>query len=186
MKPIFYLFVSFTLITTSCNKNKNNNPFDHLPPETQTGENTFGCLIDGEPFLPGGASLSGGSLNALYQNLIPSSPEGYTFGVSAKNQKENCQYKTIAFGFDSVKMKVGLFTLAERKNGKGGAAYQVFPCIQIFSEYLTNTTSTGQLNLKKFDTVNQIASGTFWFTAVNKNGDTVKVTDGRFDVRYTL
>jgi hypothetical protein len=30
-----------------------------------------------------------------------------------------------------------------------------------------------------------IASGTFWFTAVNDKGDTVKVTNGRFDVHYT-
>jgi hypothetical protein len=125
-------------------------------------------------------------LNSIYQNLISSSPEGYTFGVSAKNQKEYCLYKTIAFGFDSVGMKVGVYTLGKRENGKGGGAYQVFPCNQLFSEYLTSITSTGELTLKKFDTVNQIASGTFWFTAVNNNGDTVKVTDGRFDVRFTF
>ena len=50
----------------------------------------------------------------------------------------------------------------------------------------TNEDVTGELNLKKFDLVNQIASGTFWFNAVNDKGDTVKVTDGRFDVRFTL
>lgn len=43
----------------------------------------------------------------------------------------------------------------------------------------------GILTVKKLDTINQIISGTFWFTAVNSNGDTVKITDGRFDVYYT-
>lgn len=35
---------------------------------------------------------------------------------------------------------------------------------------------------KKFDETNNIASGAFWFNAVNLTGDTVKVTDGRFDM----
>jgi hypothetical protein len=63
--------------------------------------------------------------------------------------------------------------------------YQLLKCSQSFEEYLTNDQVTGQLNLKKFGTLNQIASGIFWFTAVNGNGDSVKITDGRFDVHYT-
>ena len=185
MKNLFLLVTSLLLLGSNCKKSKPTNPVNQLPPETQTGANTFGCLVDGEVFKPGGAQLSGGSLNAIYQYLIPGTSSGYTFGVSAKNQKESCLYKTVAFGFDSVAMRVGVYPLAVRKNGYGGGAYQEFPCGQPFKEYMTNNIVRGELHLKKFDLTSQIASGTFWFTAVNFNGDTVKITDGRFDVRYT-
>jgi hypothetical protein len=82
-------------------------------------------------------------------------------------------------------MSVGIYVLGRRRNGFGGGGYQEFPCGQSYIEFLTNDIVTGELNLKKFDEVNQIASGTFWFNAVNDVGDTVKVTEGRFDVKFT-
>ena len=94
-------------------------------------------------------------------------------------------YKTIAFGFDSVIITAGTYPLGVRRNGYGGAAYQEFPCSQPFTEYITNNIITGELIIKKFDTLNQIASGTFWFDAVNANGQKVEIREGRFDVRYT-
>ena len=94
-------------------------------------------------------------------------------------------YKTVAFGFDSIQMNTGIYPLILRKNGKGGGAYQVFPCNQLFTEYLTNDQIIGELNLKKFDLINQIASGTFWFDAVNSNGQKVEIREGRFDVKFT-
>jgi hypothetical protein len=111
-----------------------------------------------------GASLTGGSLNAIYQYLLPGASNGYTFGVSAKNQKDNCFYKTVAFGFDNLAMNIGIYSLENRGNGYGGGTYQEFPCGQPFIELMTNDLVKGELDLKKFDTVNQIASGTFWFT----------------------
>lgn len=41
-------------------------PIDQLPPATQTGANTFGCLVNGEPFVVINTSL----LSAIYQNNI--------------------------------------------------------------------------------------------------------------------
>ena len=54
-----------------------------------------------------------------------------------------------------------------------------------YPPYYTNSTYTGELYLSKFDTIQQIASGTFYFTAIKSAGDTVKVTNGRFDMHYT-
>ena len=31
-------------------------PEDQLPPATQTGANTFGCLLNGQPWTPGGSN----------------------------------------------------------------------------------------------------------------------------------
>ena len=44
---------------------------------------------------------------------------------------------------------------------------------------------TGQLTITHFDQQKQIVSGTFYFDAVETTkGDTVHVTDGRFDMNY--
>lgn len=57
MKHLLFitLFFSFmSLLTASgCKKNKLSE-LDKLPPATQTGANTFGCLVNGKAYLPGG------------------------------------------------------------------------------------------------------------------------------------
>lgn len=40
----------------------------------------------------------------------------------------------------------------------------------------------GSVTLTRIDTVAKIAAGTFQFTGVNRNGQTVSVTEGRFNV----
>src|SRR5690554_1979895 len=67
MKTLFYYAVLFFSLT-ACNKDDDQpqDPIDQLPPVTQTGANTFGCLINGEPFVVTNTSL----LTAIYQNNI--------------------------------------------------------------------------------------------------------------------
>ena len=44
---------------------------------------------------------------------------------------------------------------------------------------------SGQLYISKFDSINRILSGTFFFTGTKvSTGEKVTVTDGRFDIRY--
>lgn len=43
----------------------------------------------------------------------------------------------------------------------------------------------GELTITHLDEERQIVSGTFWFDAVNKQGEKVQVREGRFDMRYT-
>ncbi len=50
MKPIFYILLSLLLV--SCGDDDNQKSIDHLPPLTNTGAQTFGCLIDGRAFTP--------------------------------------------------------------------------------------------------------------------------------------
>ena len=56
------------IFLTSCSSNDDssggNNPVNQLPEATQIGENTFGCLLDGEAFIPGGGT---NSLDCVYQ-----------------------------------------------------------------------------------------------------------------------
>jgi hypothetical protein len=186
MKQFLLFFLSFLLISGSCKKHKNVNPIDQLPPETQTGAEAFGCLVNGQVFKPKGSSLSGPNLSAIYQYLYFNSSSGYVLAVNAADKKDPCNITQIGFRFDSTKIKEGTYLLKSMQKGQGGGGYQILKCSNSLNEFLSNDQIGGQLNLKKFDTVNQIVSGTFWFNAVNEKGDTVKITDGRFDVHYTL
>jgi len=52
------------------------------------------------------------------------------------------------------------------------------------TDYETSKTSTGMLTITKLDAVKHIISGTFYFNAVDDFADTIKITDGRFDLLY--
>ncbi|MGH2649337.1 MAG: hypothetical protein ACRDE8_17285, partial [Ginsengibacter sp.] len=87
----FLLLVSLIFISLTageCKKHKPGNPVDQLPPATQTGANTFGCLINGEVFLPKGPSL-GPILQCAYQYLNTSYSQGFFFQLSADNKSNS-------------------------------------------------------------------------------------------------
>jgi hypothetical protein len=95
-------------------------PVSQLPPETQTGANTFGCLVNGQVFKPGGSNLSGPNLAATYQYIYNSSPNGYVFTINAADKKDPCNIAQIGFRFDSTSMNIGTYLLAHIQKGKGG------------------------------------------------------------------
>jgi len=173
-----------TLIAGKCRKEKT--LLEQLPPETQTGTNTFGCLVNGNVHIPKGSPLSGPNLAFVYQYLLNGTPAGYTFALGATNKKDPTNITTVGFGFDSVRMNTGLYLLKARRNGQGGGQVGFYNNNNPNGDlYSTNELITGELNIKKLDTINQIASGTFWFNAANTSGQKVEVREGRFDVRYT-
>jgi len=42
----------------------------------------------------------------------------------------------------------------------------------------------GELHIARFDRILGIVSGTFWFDAVNMEGEKVEIREGRFDMKY--
>ncbi|MBA5791578.1 hypothetical protein H1R17_10165 [Flavobacterium sp. xlx-214] len=50
--------------------------------------------------------------------------------------------------------------------------------------YNTNEQQTGEVKITKFDEVNGILSGTFWFNVKRPDGTIVEIREGRFDVKY--
>ena len=57
MKYQSLLFISLVLLLLSSSCKKDN--ISKLPPPTQTGENTFGCLVNGKAFVPKGYEGTG-------------------------------------------------------------------------------------------------------------------------------
>jgi hypothetical protein len=52
MKYLLLLFLALTLNSCDNDDDSPRDPISQLPPATQTGANTFGALLDGEPFIP--------------------------------------------------------------------------------------------------------------------------------------
>ena len=180
MKQFLLLGISLILLCSSCKKNKPVNPIDQLPPETQTGANTFGCLVDGKVFLPKGDPFGGPIKKAQYQFV--NGKQG--FGISGSLSDGN-ESKLVGIIGDSITITMGTFNLTSLNLGKfrGGYSYMNLTMASPM-QYETNEINRGELRITKFDTVNQIVSGTFWFDAKNSSGLIVQVREGRFDLPY--
>lgn len=176
------LLALFTILSGGkCRKEKT--LLEQLPPETQTGANTFGCLVNGEIFKPGGAQLSGGSLQCNNQFFNNS----YYLVLIGRNQTGSNLLTSVGLYADSLKVADGM-KLSLKLRTKGNPSADYFKSISAYQYELyssDNNSNTGELWIKKLDTLNQIVSGTFWFNAVNANGQKVEIREGRFDVHYT-
>ena len=62
----------------------------------------------------------------------------------------------------------------------GGAFYG----INASNYFYTNSNNTGELKINYLDLSNSIISGTFWFDAINEEGEIVEIREGRFDYVY--
>jgi len=178
MKNII-LAITVLLLFNCCNKKDDEpiNPIDQLPPATQTGANTAGCLVDGKAFLPKGF-IAGGNLNLFYN-------DGLNFGLSI-GEKINGTLKNINVTSLNQNLMVGeIYSLQTfEENSK----YGLFS-IDVFAPpspdfYQTTSTITGELIITYHDFDNAILSGTFWFDAINSKGEIVEVREGRFDMEY--
>lgn len=181
--PILASLFFITLTASECKKHKPGNPVDQLPPETQTGANTFGCLVNGEVFLPKGPSLSP-ILQCAYQYLNTDYSRGYFFQLSAIHKNNTTDVLSVGIFTDSLIIANGNFVLGSNQKGNAYALYTRYTDTIHVKSY-TSKDFPGQLTITKFDEINQIVAGTFWFNIIKSPGDTIKVTDGRFDMQFT-
>ncbi|WP_210514209.1 hypothetical protein [Hymenobacter terricola] len=72
-KLLFFLALLALLTQGGCNKkdpapDPPASPLDQLPPETQTGQHTFGCLVNGQAWTPAGSPFGGPLFTTQYFN----------------------------------------------------------------------------------------------------------------------
>ena len=170
MKAILILVLLLPL-AVGCKKNE----IDALPPATQTGANTFGCLVNGKAWVPSG------------KGLFSDKPlEGGYFGQDANlwiqaTSKDGSGIdlwveKPFIKGGYELKYETGIKPTIILPYNYG---YYRQPGIS----YITTPQYVGRVVITRDDTTMNIISGTFEFTARNaKTGQTVSVTEGRFDL----
>lgn len=147
---------------------------EKLPAITQTGANTFGCLVNGKAFMPSGYDGSKPNfklvIDPMYQN----------------GNFDLIVYKLIGNKYESI----SFFS----NNIKSSGVYYVNPSGNLYMDYRNDLTnckylfstinySEGILKINRYDLVQGIFSGEFEgkFYDPNTSCDTIRITNGRFD-----
>ena len=176
MKYISVLLIfSLLLIAVKCPKN---DVPPQLPPITQSGANTFGCLVNGQVWIP---VWGAGSADAPY--LVQWGP-GSTITIQATKWRKNPSH------IDSI-LQVLYMTLPQHDTGmyyiKNHIKNLSANCLGFKGQYDTVNNNLGFQNwvhISRFDSVpNIIISGTFNFFFTAHGLDTLHITSGRFDMK---
>jgi len=161
--PAIFIALLLSTALSSCKKE------DHvLPAITMEGKNTFGCYVNGELWLPKGRG--DGSLPIFVDMTVNN-----FLAIYADNRNSGI---TIAIK-DTTGIKVNHpYSLTDGLNFI--ASYLIIKK-EISCQTKNPDVISGEVTLSKLQ--NQIISGTFEFTTYNPDcGDTIKVTEGRFDI----
>ncbi len=182
VRGLLYVMLVMFASCKSCKKEIN-----LLPPETQEGKNTFGCLVDGKAWMPdpgGSGAIGSKPIVGGYRSALPPVYFNAT-NVWLDAYKDN---ETISFYIRNVN-QVGTYPLNFNTQPKPTSLYpQNYGGYMNYYTgssdfYMTNTAYTGSVEITRADSVNRIVSGRFSFTAFDsRTGKTIKVTDGRFDL----
>lgn len=178
-KIMWLLILAISSIFGSCKKDKNTtDPADQLPPATQTGANTFGCLVNGKVYIPKGSS-GNGSPNP--KKIYDIGLNGLPFmQIDAGQYEQNNQIASFVISIDSL-TTIGIHTVYTNKKQIGFGSTS-FPNCGTLPADITQF-KTGYINVTKYDIPNNIVSGIFNFKIKPDNCDTLFFTDGRFDFK---
>ena len=167
------------LMVVGCHKN-DSGPADSaflLPPATQTGANTFGCLLNGQPWTP-----SGNDGRANYRVTYDPDYAGGSLVIRVYRYPDNTSdYQNMILGGDRI-AQPGVYPFVLVGDRKAFFAdHKLAPPCDDFSEAPALTSRTGNITVTRLDLAQGIISGTFNFRLAKPGCDSVRVTNGRFD-----
>ncbi len=177
----YFVLISFLLFSRMQCEKIDVPEIEKLPPATQTGADTFGCLVNGKALTPRGYFLSGPILQCEYQLLNG----GNYFVLSCQDQKSFSDgIHVVRLRSDNLVLEQKVYSLTENNvDGKSSGLFEIYSKGMV-NQYSTNTIDLGELTITHLNEQEQIISGTFWFDANNDKGEKVEVREGRFDMHY--
>ncbi len=193
LKYFFYAALCFICATTTHCSKTSTNPDDGLPPETQTGAGTFACKINGVVWKYN---------NPNYEFLSTKPKTSWEFDPTYYNGDLSIRGVRYLDGVNETDLLAlysdSLNTFKERNSNNIGKFhfamdYTIYDTkIGLCERYSTtrlidstpNYYSSGKLTITRLDQAARIISGTFYATIKQTSCDTLKITDGRFDLKY--
>ncbi len=190
--PLVFLFMM--LLFVGCQKERSEPeplpyPFNKLPLPTQTGENTFGCLINGEPWVAYAPwNPFGGRFQAAYdedhygldynrrlwQFVLRQIPSNDLMNDSISSSF-TFDIRPITNTGHYDKMNLEYFTIRHSVSNPGSSKI-----------YALDTLAPFHIHITKLDTVKKIVSGTFEMDMrrISDSLDVLQIRHGRFDALY--
>lgn len=184
MKPLFFILL---LALTSCDPKEDSRT---LPPITTTGENTFGCYVNGVLVTPRDGPAGLNSQPAKGMSLFSGGLDVETDNTLKVRDWKSGTGGIVRIYFEPAlyKLGAGTYTVQYSKDAKTNGKPKVILTIRLHDDWYRSVAGTGEVNLLRVDSVNRIVSGTFSCEAVSStNPNRIKITKGRFDInRATL
>lgn len=185
MKHVALFFALGTLFSTSaCHKTPREvdkpEPVDiyhTLPAITQEGKNTFGCKVNGEVWIPRVEILA--PWYTLDFQFYESDLSG--FGSVSCRVLTVDQDDFLVVNFGPTLFKTGSYNMTSNNYTNSYFLSEHNDYSPIPKDSLLN-----KVNVQFIDTENNIVSGTFEFKLYNVSdpSDTIRLSEGRFDLRY--
>lgn len=176
-KIIIYTCLLFVILNTQCEKDTPDpNNIPGLPPATQIGANTFGCLVNGKPWVPSG---SNGTAN-LSIDYDPGFNNGI-FGIVAYRFIAPTDEQLLVAVRDSLNFLVPPFTIQLSNSSLYSISFK--RNCHWFNQF-PDVKSSGTLTINKLDRIGGIISGEFNATMTRTGCDTIRITNGRFDFKF--
>ena len=193
MKRKLLLYLALATLT-QCSRCKRDDPapeppkdpISTLPPETQTGAGTLGCLVNGDAFISPSSGLAFGEWITTDKLSISATKAG---------TRDIVNFSILLHG--SLQDNQGFSLITQGPSGFPPAYTSGLNQFTVFyNSFIRSTGSycyydgrlikSGRVDLVKFDPVARIAAGRFSFTLSPAPGgcDTLKVTAGRFDIKF--
>ena len=178
MKHVSLITILLLIITSSSNCKKGGLFGDKLPAATQEGKNTCGFLVNGKVWLPRGDNG--------FSNLVCDYDETYmggAFSITGYRYEPGATYSTgfLVAGSNiqttgNYKININASRIGEYNGTSGSCTF--------YNWYDTIPNHNAYLNITKLDKQKRIVSGTFEFALARSGCETVRITQGRFDMKY--
>ncbi|WP_153042604.1 hypothetical protein [Rufibacter ruber] len=184
MKNIYYLsnLLLLTWLLTGCEK-------EELPKPTQNGSGIIACKVNGKPWIAEIKSLFANGEKFYVNYGANKSPKRFVLGARRTTDDHNSRIEIALEDLRTTgiqQLNFDTYSYPGNLSFKNYGGHNDYNDFRAEKDFLTNTRHTRAVNITRLDTVQRIVSGTIYFTAENLSGtgETVNVTDGRFDVKY--
>lgn len=193
MKTKIYILCFLFFVLQACEK-EDSGPMFSLPPATQTGENTFGCYIDGRLLIPrSGTGTWMGPDVALYYSGYGLFPNYVYNEINVQDFKSSNAGLMDIHIIDLHENAEGDYTINKSNcldgldaNSNINIRCRIWDASSQEYKWYCSIEDGGMLTITRYDFEAGIVSGTFSCTAVNRDDplDTIEVTKGRFDINW--
>lgn len=181
----FLLSAVAAILLCACKKD-NLDCLPDLPCATQSGENTFGCYINGKPWV---TEIAPYVLDPTLHKVEANYDEP-NYGQNHYNilQFNATSVDSLLYSFWSMSFSP-IITQGELLHGqlqsfRAEAHLELMPSNHMV--FYIDTLSPYEIVITKLDVDKNIVSGKFAFTGITKDkNDTIRVTEGRFDMKYS-
>ena len=169
----FILFSFIIVLLISCSKD------NELTEIKYNGYGGISSKINGEIVKPKGGGIYGNTDCRIDQDT--NGPVFFSVGYSNSNNNIFKSIRIVALNVPYENMTGQTFSLKSEQDSESFATYNLNIDLND-NFYNTNSIKNGELKILFHDRQKNIIGGTFWFDAINNNGEIVKVTEGRFDL----